>query len=254
MTVSINATTPTVAFQQNATATFESYVDVNDGVYSWLMPSNLFLIPEEDAIPRSCTYNKVRDLVVKAVGDCSWKIQRDRLECLEHLHYTISWKSLNSSDREMLGRIERAILYGDLYALEKYFRELPDADRERLLKEACSDLKTLGIEVFHVRARSIENGGNVGDHDFVVVIRRKTTIVEIHVDPRVPSTVVFSLNAPWLPQSAVSDLFGDGLPAVDSPDYQVHELQAKKGLESIAIEAALAWAARPKKAISANWQ
>lgn len=254
MTISTSTSSSTPLFAAAPTATLDAYADANDGIYSWLMPSNLFLIPEDDAVPRSCTYNKVRELVAKAVGDCSWKIQRDRIQCLEHLHYTISWKTLNSSDKEILCKIERAVLYGDLYALEKYFRELPDIDREQLLKEVHADLKPLGIEVFHVRARSIENGGNVGDHDFVIVIRRKSTIVEIHVDSRVPSAVVFSLNAPWLPQTAVSDMLGDGLPAVDSPDYQMLETQAKKGLESIAVEAALAWAARPKKAISANWQ
>lgn len=242
------------AFEEMATATLNSYLTADEGVHAWLMPGSLFLLPGEDAAPRTCKYNEVRELVEKAVGDCSWKIQRDRIECLEQLHYTISWKSLSDTDKEMLRKIERAILYGDMFGFQDYIRRLPDSDRERLLNEANVDFKSLGYEIFHVRARSLANGGNVGDHDFVIVIRRKSTIVEIHVDARVPSTVVVSINAPWLPLTAVSDIYGDGLPPIGSPNYQTHEAQAKKGFESMAIEAALAWGSRPKKTIEANWQ
>lgn len=131
--------------------------------------------------------------------------ESNRAQLVFELSRDIQKSQLSDTDKGYLRRLERALIDGNLKSFENTLRELSDVQRAYLVAQAANDLKPLGYDIFQVRATSMANGGNVGDHDSVVAVRHGDTIVETHSDPRVPNATYDSPFNNYMPRVAVSD-------------------------------------------------
>lgn len=171
--------------------------------------------------------------------------ESNRAELIFELAKNVRRSNLSDLDKRSLRHMERSLIDGDLSSFENIVRQLPDNQRGQLLARAADDLEPLGYDIFQVRAASKDQGGTVGEHDFVVSVRRGNTIVEVHSDAKVPSATIQSPDARYMPRAAASDSMP--FPKVGTPEYTARETVAKSALEQMANEAVTQFAADPRR-------